>query len=51
MSNTECLGYLIEMMKRAGFKKEDIQKVLDESRYAFDEISESEAEEIYKKFF
>lgn len=49
-SNDACRGYCIDAMKHAGFTREQIQAVLSELRYSFNEKTETEAERIYIEF-
>lgn len=48
--NESIKGYLIRAMKNAEFSREDIAKALGGLRWAFDEITASEAAEEYRKF-
>lgn len=47
MTNDAVRGYVILAMKELGFKKEDIEKVVDELHYTFDTVSEQQAEQVY----
>lgn len=49
-SNDACRGYCIAAMKAAGMTEEQINKVLSEMYYVFDEKTISEAEDIYTDF-
>lgn len=49
MNNNECKGYALKAMKEAGLKKKTIIKVISEMEYAFDIMTEKQAEEFYKK--
>lgn len=48
--NESIKGYLVRAMKNAEFSREDIAKALGGLRWAFDEITASEAAEEYRKF-
>lgn len=48
--NDTIRGYLIQAMKNADFSKEDIDKALGGLRWAFDDISASEAAEKWRKW-
>lgn len=47
MNNDSARGYIILAMKNLGYKKEDIEKVIDELHYVFDTKTEEEAEKLY----
>lgn len=47
MTNDSVRGYVLLAMKNLKFKKEDIEKVIDELHYVFDVTSEEEAEKLY----
>lgn len=49
-SNDACKGYCIDAMQRAGMSREQIQDVLNQLRGSFDEMTEDEAERVYKTF-
>lgn len=49
-SNDSCKGYCILAMQQAGFNREQIEKVLTELRWAFDEKTVTEAERAYIEF-
>ncbi len=46
MNNDIIRGYVLIAMKNLGYKKEDIEKMLDELHYVFDTVSEKEAENL-----
>lgn len=48
--NESIKGYLVRAMKNAEFSREDIAKALGGIRWAFDDITASEAAEEYRKF-
>lgn len=48
--NESIKGYLVRAMKNADFSREDIAKALGGLRWAFDDITASEAAEEYRKF-
>ena len=48
--NESIKGYLVRAMQNAEFDREDIAKALGGLRWAFDEITASEAAEQYRKF-
>lgn len=47
MNNNSVRGYVLLAMKNLGYKKEDIERVIDELHYIFDIKTEEEAEKIY----
>lgn len=47
MSNDTVRGYFILTLESLGYKKEEIDKMLDELHLQFDTITESEAEQYY----
>ncbi len=51
MTNEAVKGYVILAMKNLGFKKEDIEKVIDELHYTFDIKTVEEAEKVYNNPF
>ncbi len=44
MTNESAKGYIILALKKLGYKKEEIEKILDELYYQFDTVTEYEAE-------
>lgn len=49
-SNEACMGYLIRAMEIAGFDEEHIRSAVRGMHQAFDELTEEEAEEVYRKW-
>lgn len=49
-SNDAAKGYAIRAMKKAGLDPDQIRAVLRELRYAFDDLTVEEAEQISEKF-
>lgn len=49
-SNSACVGYCIAAMKNAGMNREQIQKAVCCLISEFDEMTISEAEQIYRYF-
>lgn len=49
-SNDACLGYCIRAMEIAGFDEEHIRSAVRGMYQAFDELTEEEAVEVYRKW-
>lgn len=49
-SNDACMGYCIRAMEIAGFDEEHIRSAVRGMHQAFDELTEEEAEEVYRKW-
>ena len=49
-TNSACLGYCIRAMENAGFDEEHIKSAVRGMHQAFDELTEEEAEEVYRKW-
>ena len=49
-SNAACRGYAIKACESAGFDRETIHKVIHAFRWAFEEFSVKQAEQIYYDF-
>lgn len=46
-SNTACMGYAVMAMRRAGLNEADIQKVMHEMVWCFDDTAVDEAARYY----
>ena len=49
-TTSACLGYCIRAMENAGFDEEHIKSAVRGMHQAFDELTEEEAEEVYRKW-
>ena len=49
-TNEACLGYCIRAMENAGFDEEHIKSAVRGMRQAFDELTEEEAEVVWRKW-
>ena len=49
-TNDACLGYCIRAMEIAGFDEEHIKSAVRGMRQAFDELTEEEAEAVWRKW-
>ena len=49
-TNDACLGYCIRGMEIAGFDEEHIRSAVRGLRRAFDELTEEEAESVWRKW-
>lgn len=49
-SNDAAAGYMIEAMQRAGLSGKDIAAALDQLHGAFDDLTVTEAETVFKGF-
>ncbi len=47
MNNYSAMGYVIMAMKNLGYKKEEMERLIEELYNVFDTKTESEAEELY----
>lgn len=49
-TNGACMGYLIRAMENAGFDEEHIRSAVRGMKVAFDELTEEEAEAVWRKW-
>ena len=49
--NETCKGYMILAMKKAGFRREDVQKALESLRWIFDDTTLELAKEEYTEWY
>lgn len=49
-TNEACLGYLVRAMEIAGFDEEHIRSAVRGMHQAFDELTEEEAEALWRKW-
>ena len=50
MNNQQAMGYMIITMQNMGYSNANISRLMDEMYYTFDEKSEYEADEAFKRF-
>lgn len=49
-SNNSCKGYIIKAMENKDFKRADIEKIIGELKYVFDEMTLQQADNYYCKW-